>query len=80
MEEFVRGVLQEILDLDEETVEGLSVDSDLIEFGLDSLKAIELVVHIEDNYDIIILDDDLLIDNISTIEKIMDMIKRYIED
>lgn len=77
MEEVVKGLLKDVLDLDEETMDSIGPDSDLLEVGLDSLKAIELVVYIEDNYDILISDDDLLIENMSSIKKIIEMIDQY---
>ena len=70
-------MLGELLELDEESVGALTGDADLIELGLDSLKAIELVVHIEDNFGIMISDDDLLVDNLSSIEKIESLIATY---
>lgn len=77
MQEEIRNMLGELLELDEEAVGALSGDADLIELGLDSLKAIELVVHIEDNFGIMISDDDLLVDNLSSIEKIESLIATY---
>lgn len=77
MEEFIRGVLVDVLKTEEEIIKNLGVDDDLIKIGLDSLKAIELVVYIEDHYGITISDDDLLIDNISSINKIEEMIRKY---
>ena len=77
MEEFIKNTLQEILELDDNTINKMGNDDDLVNIGLDSLKAIELVVYVEDNYGITISDDDLLIDNISTINKIANMIKSY---
>ena len=77
MEDFIRNTLQEVLELDDNTAAGIGSDEDLVERGLDSLKAIELVVYIEDNYGISISDDDLLIDNISTINKISTLIQGY---
>lgn len=77
MQEEIKNMLGELLELDEETVGALTGDADLIELGLDSLKAIELVVHIEDNFGIMISDDDLLVDNLSSIEKIESLIATY---
>ena len=77
MEEIVKGFLEEVLNLDADALGEVDMDTDLTELGLDSLKAIELVVFIEDEYDIEISDDDLLIENMSTIGKIIEMIERY---
>lgn len=77
MQEEIKNMLGELLELDEGSVGVLTGDADLIELGLDSLKAIELVVHIEDNFGIMISDDDLLVDNLSSIEKIESLIATY---
>ncbi|MEK3864593.1 acyl carrier protein [Paenibacillus sp. FSL H7-0716] len=45
-------------------------ETDLRDEGLDSLKMIALIVSIEVEFDIQIDDDDLLIDNFSSIKKI----------
>lgn len=80
MQEIIKSILQQILELDENILEGLNKDTDLIELGLDSLKAIELVVHVEDNFEIMISDDDLLLDNLSSIEQIEKLILTYQEN
>ena len=53
---------------------------DLIELGLDSLKAIELVVGLEAEFNIMIDEDDLLIENLSTILNIRDLVDKYMEE
>lgn len=77
MREQLKGILIQVLQITEETAEGLKEDSDLVELGLDSLKAIELVVYLEDTFGIMISDDDLLLDNMSTITKIEKMVSAY---
>lgn len=48
----------------------ISYDTDLRNEGLDSVKTIELIVNLEIEFDIEIDDQDLLVENFSTIHKI----------
>ena len=43
---------------------------DLTQFGLSSLKSIDLVISLESEFDVTLEGDDLLIENINTIQKI----------
>lgn len=78
MQEKIKQLLFDVLEIDSGDVK-LEKDTNLIELGLDSLKAIELVVLLEDGFDISISDEDLLVDNLATIEDIVDLISPYIE-
>ncbi len=69
--ELIRNVIS--LDADRE----IKDDENLIDLGLDSIKTIEIVVELEDGFDIEIDEDDLMLDNFSTISKIMELVKRY---
>lgn len=55
-------------------------NEDLVELGLDSLKAIELVVGLEAEFDIMVDEDDLLIENLYTISSIGKLITKYMEE
>lgn len=52
----------------------------LIELGMDSLKAIELVVRLEETFDIMIDEEDLLIENLSTVLDIQELVVRCMEE
>lgn len=69
--ELIRNVIS--LDADRE----IKDDENLIDLGLDSIKTIEIVVELEDGFDIEIDEDDLMLDNFSTISKIIELVKRY---
>lgn len=58
--------------------EQVMLEDDLCEKGLDSIKAIELVVGLEDLYDIQIYDEDLLVSNFSSIQQILNLLNKYI--
>lgn len=48
---------------------------DLGEFGLDSLRTIQLIVELEQNFDLAFNDDELMFENFSSISKIVSQIK-----
>lgn len=53
----------------------LTADQNLFDIGLDSLNAIQLIVRLEEEFDIIIDDDELIFDNFDSIEKIVEIMK-----
>lgn len=53
--------------------------TELQELGVNSLQLMELVVRIEEKWDISIDDDDLIGENFETIGTILKMLKRYIQ-
>ena len=56
----------------------LKVTDDLRDWGLDSLKSIDVIVALEEEYDISIEDSDLLLDNFNTVEKMVKLIEKYV--
>jgi len=58
----------------------LKGDEDLRSIGLNSLSSIELVVKLEEEFNISISDEDLIIDNVSTINNIEALLKKYCVD
>jgi len=56
----------------------LNYNADLQEIGYDSLQMIRLIIMIEEKFNIEVEDDDLLFDNFNSIEKIINIINKYI--
>ncbi|MFC5404216.1 acyl carrier protein [Cohnella soli] len=48
---------------------------ELFAWGLDSIKVVELIVELEETFGIIFYDDELLFENFSTIQLIVDRIQ-----
>lgn len=63
---------------------GFSIDSEndvnLLEYGIDSLQFIEFVVSIEEEFDIVIPDEVLLMDNISSLNGFITYIESIIKE
>mgnify|MGYP001088531152 CR=1 FL=1 len=77
MEKEVVKIISDVLMLDNNVVNSLSGESNLIDIGLDSIKAIEIIVCIEEKFGITVNEEDLLIDKIDNINKIIGLIKKY---
>lgn len=80
MNEIIKNIIIEILKLDEEQAMGLREDTNLIELGLDSLSSVEIVVNLEDKFNIMIDDDELLVENMASIDLLTDLVNKYKED
>lgn len=71
------NVLSEVLGADKLVLENIKENESLRLLGLNSIRAIEVIVKLEQEFDIEINDTDLAIDNIDTLEKIKLLIDKY---
>lgn len=78
MVEKIYKIIEDVLKLTAEEIEKVTEDTDLIEVGMDSLNAIEVVVNIENEFDIQVEDEDLLLSNISTVRLLQELVNKYI--
>lgn len=67
--------VQEVL----ETKQNISLDEELSNVGLDSLKSVALIVNLEECFDIVFEDEELLFEYFSTIQKIADRVAAKLE-
>ncbi|NLV36788.1 MAG: acyl carrier protein [Clostridiaceae bacterium] len=65
------------LSIDWDSSSEIDNDTDLRNFGLNSITSIELIVKLEDEYEIAISDDDLIIDNVCTVNRIVQLLSKY---
>ncbi|RJX37520.1 acyl carrier protein [Paenibacillus pinisoli] len=70
IENQIKQKVIEILELDQNR--NVEPQEDLIMLGLDSFKSVSLVVELEMMFDIEFADDELLLQNYSSIERIVD--------
>jgi len=66
------------LSIDWDTLQEMGNDTDLRNYGLNSITSIELIVKLEDEFNISISDDDLIIDNVCTVNKIVQLLEKYV--
>lgn len=72
----IRKILSD-LEIDRDSLQEIGNDADLRNFGLNSITSIELIVKLEDEFNIAITDDDLIIDNVCTIDRIIQLLEKY---
>lgn len=77
MEEKLREIVARVLELSEEQAEDLDRDTDLMELGLDSMTCVEVVVNLEDEFGITVEEEDLLVENMSTIARLEELVEKY---
>lgn len=73
-EEDIRKIILSLLDKNV----AINIDTLLNEIGIDSLKYVELVIKLEEHYDIEITDNDLHIGNFINIYKIIQLLDQYL--
>ncbi len=78
--EHVIKILSETISVKVDAFSDIKETDDLRDWGLDSLKSIDVIVALEDEFNIAIDDDDLLIENFNTVEKILKLIDKYLVD
>lgn len=61
----------------QEEIKDISLDSNLLDVGLDSLKFIKFIVTIEEEFNIEVLDSDLLACNFETLSKLYQTLQKY---
>jgi acyl carrier protein len=74
----IKQILSGVTEIKQECIEGLKPGDDLRDIGLNSLTSVELIVKLEEEFNITVEDDDLLLESVSTIEKIISLLDKYI--
>lgn len=78
MDAILKKMVLKFLETDAQMAENIDENEDLSEYGFNSLRAMELVVNIEDEFGIELEDEDLLIDNLDTIAKLRIVVRKYV--
>jgi len=71
----IREIVKKLLSVPE-----IDDSADLSESGMESVQLIELIVELENTYDIEILDSDLLMEKFSSVDVILDTLRKYSKD
>ncbi len=74
----VINILSKALDVDINVLSQIGDDEDIGPYGLDSIKGIQAMVLLEGEFDIELIDEDLLLENVNTINKIKKTFEKYI--
>ncbi len=74
----VINILSKALDVDINVLSQIGDDEDIGPYGLDSIKGIQAMVLLEGEFNIELIDEDLLLENVNTINKIKKTFEKYI--
>jgi|GEM_PF-1707848 len=74
----LKDSLLDILEMDDVEFQQLEANEDLRNYSFTSLNAIELIVEIEDILGVQFDNEDLLVEKLSTIEKIEEIYSKYL--
>ena len=77
MEEKIKEIVVTVLELSQDDADMIYEDTDLTEYGLDSMTCVEVVVNLEEEFGITVDEEDLLVENMSTIAGIKDLVEKY---
>ncbi|MFC5468083.1 acyl carrier protein [Cohnella suwonensis] len=72
----IADIVGMVFRMEPESLEKMSGDAPLGALGLDSLNCMEIVVHLEERFDIAFHDEDLLLDRLNTMNKLNDIVRR----
>jgi acyl carrier protein len=75
----IKTITQQIIVLLELEKVSVELDENLFHLGLDSIKCISLIAEMEEEFDIVFDDGELLFEYFSTIRVISDRIKKKLE-
>jgi acyl carrier protein len=78
-EETIRNILCDAF-ICRDSLKELKNGDDLRSIGLNSVTSIELIVRMEQEFNINILDEDLIMENVSSIDNIIQLLKKYINE
>lgn len=75
MEEQLIEIVKAVLELSEDIE--IENDTDLQELGLDSMTCVEIVVNLEEEFGVTIDEEDLLVENMSSIDALVRLVEKY---
>ena len=76
MEEKIKEIVITVLELSADDSDNISEDTELLDYGLDSMTCVEIVVNLEEEFGVTIDEEDLLVENMATINKIKNLVEK----
>ncbi|CCL50728.1 acyl carrier protein [Clostridioides difficile] len=73
----IKNIIHENTFVDLDILNKVDNDEDLTNLGLDSINVVYVIGDIEENFGIVFNPEDLLLDNFSTYNKIISLLKKY---
>lgn len=79
LNEKIADIVAMVLRIDTENVKQMMGDEPLNSIGMDSLNCMDIVVSIEEEYNVSFNDEELLLDNLNSINKISAIVAQKLE-
>lgn len=76
IKEQIIAVIASVLNIETEQVSNISADENLNRVGVDSVNFIQIIIGLEDNLHIVFDDEELLLDNLNTLNKLENVINQ----
>ncbi|WP_024831902.1 acyl carrier protein [Ruminiclostridium josui] len=70
VKEQIIAVIASALNIETEQINSISEDENLNRIGVDSVNFIEIIINLEDKLNIVFDDEELLLDNLNTLNKL----------
>lgn len=77
--ERIENIILTVLKIEPEIIKELSPDETLNRIGVDSVNFIEIVISLEEEFNIAFEDDELLLQNLNTINKLKNVISNKLK-
>jgi len=77
---FREKVIETVAELSFIPADDINQDDTLTSLGFDSLKMVELIVALEDEFNIVFNDSDLNPENLTAVESIINLIEKHTEE
>lgn len=79
MKKEIMDIVRKTIELEDSVTNETLESSDLMVLGMNSIMAIQIIVLLESEFNIEFDDEDLLLENVDSIEKIVNLVKKYIK-
>ncbi|GKX68388.1 acyl carrier protein [Inconstantimicrobium mannanitabidum] len=78
MEQKIRNVVGSVLGLSEKESANIDQNESLLDYGLDSMNSIEIIVSIEEEFSISIEVEDLTVESVGSINGLIKLVNKYL--
>ncbi len=75
----ISEIIATVFRLETDQVLAMPGDDSLAKVGMDSISCMDVVVQIEEAFDVNFFDEELLLDNLNTVDKLCDIVKSKLE-
>ncbi|GIQ71277.1 acyl carrier protein [Xylanibacillus composti] len=74
--EKIGEIIGTVLEIDADRMSQVAGDDALNDLGMDSLNCVDIVLSIEEEFDVIFNDEELLLENLNTINKLAETVEQ----